>query len=194
MSREGSLHAVLLGRPAKYDGTQIGPLWAYRVHGIQGDSLVAFRGPCAIPARHMIDQEDVRRRAKIASPDMLHFLAEHFDAPVDLEKAVLRQRLFASTVHVEVARRSRQAVLRDGDDLFTLDGRKLSISIATATAVSSKFHFGINVREARGVGVKTAGLRDLGIDAPELALAVLGAYRREIAGVLDSRTRARGAM
>lgn len=183
--------AVLSGRRFTYDGTPIGPLWAYRELGLQGDSLVAFFGPCRIPTKRMVDLEDVRRKAKIASPNMLHFIAEHFDTPVDLEKAVLRQRLFSSIAHFALQRRSRERIRREGDDLFTAGGRKLSISIATATEVSGKFHFGINVVRATGVGVETAGLTDLKVDPEDFALSVLEAYHWEMAGIRDARTRAR---
>ena len=182
-----------LRRAIPYDGTQIGPLWAYREFGRQGDSLVAWIGRCSIPQRHMIDQDDVRRRAKIASPRMLHFIAEHFDTPPDLEKAVLRQRLFATLALEGLRARCDVEIRREGDDLFTLREEKLSISVATATPVSTKFHFGINVVRARGVGVVTAGLKDLGIDPGPFAEALLEAYRRELEGVLDARTRSRGA-
>ncbi len=188
------LTVELLREPLAYDGTQIGPLWAYRALGRQGDSLIAFVGRCSIPAKHMIDQEDVRRRARIASPRMLHFIAEHFDAPPDLEKAVLRQRVFSALVLDELRARVDSPIRRDGDDLFTLREEKLSISVAAATPVSTKFHFGINVVRARGVGVKTAGLRDLGIEPFPFAEALLEAYRHEMDGVLDARTRARGAL
>lgn len=183
-----------LRKPLAYDGTQIGPLWAYRTLGRQGDSLVAFVGRCAIPAKHMIDQEDVRRGARIAGPRMLHFIAEHFDTPPDLEKAVLRQRIFATLVLDQLRARGDAEVRRDGDDLFTLREEKLSISVAAVTPVSAKFHFGINVIRATGVGVKTAGLRDLGIEAAPFAESLLEAYRREMEGVLDARTRCRGAL
>ncbi|HZL72717.1 MAG TPA: DUF366 family protein [Planctomycetota bacterium] len=183
-----------LKRPLAYDGTQIGPLWAYREFGIQGDSLLAFVGRCAIPAKHMIDLEDIRRRARIASPRMLHFIAEHFDAPPDLEKGVLRQRLFSTLVHDELRARGAEGVRREGDDLFTLREEKLSISVAAATPVSTKFHFGINVVRAINVGVKTAGLKDLKIEPEPFARALLESYRREIEGILDARTRARGAL
>jgi hypothetical protein len=186
------LTVEFLSKPLAYDGTQIGPLWAYREFGRQGDSLVAFVGRCSIPTKHMIDQDDVRRRAKIASPKMLHFIAEHFDAPPDLEKGVLRQRIFAALVHEELRARGAE-VHRKGDDLFTLREEKLSISIAAATPVSTKFHFGINVVRATGVGVKTAGLDALGIEPRPFAEALMDGYRREIEGILDARTRARGA-
>ena len=189
-----SLTTEFLRKALAYDGTQIGPLWAYREFGRQGDSLVAFVGRCSIPTRHMIDLEDVRRRARIASPGMLHFIAEHFDAPPDLEKAVLRQRLFATLVHEELRARGAGGIRRSGDDLFTPREEKLSISIAAATPVSTKFHFGINVVRAKNVGVKTAGLADLGIAPVPFAESVLESYRLEMEGVRDARTRARGAL
>jgi hypothetical protein len=168
-----------------YDGTQIHSLWAYRTFGIQGDSIVAFVGGCEIPFAHMVDLEDVRAKSRIASPLMLHFIAEHFD--LDLERAVLRQRLLAAIVKDALP----PGVRRDGDDLFLGPG-KLSISIATNTPVSSKIHFGINVERALDVGVETRALRDLGVEPEPLARGVMDLYGAELAGVLDARTRVRG--
>ncbi len=168
-----------------YDGTQIHSLWAYRTFGVQGDSLVSFQGGCEIPFDHMVDLEDVRRKSRIASPLMLHFIAEHFD--MDLEKAVLRQRLLAAIVRDELG----GDVRRDGDDLFHGTG-KLSISIATLTPVSSKIHFGINIERELHVDVETRGLKDLGVDPADLARRVLAQYAAQIDGILDARTRVRG--
>lgn len=169
-----------------YDGSQIRSLWAYREHGVQGDSIVAFVGGCDIPAERVVDLEDLRRGARIASPLMLHFIAEHFDG--DLEKAVLRQRLLAVVVRDALAGEVR----REGDDLFLGPG-KLSISIATKTPVSTKIHFGINVERATDVDVETRALRDLGVEPEPLARRVMEAFAAELAGVLDARTRVRGA-
>jgi hypothetical protein len=168
-----------------YDGTQIHSLWAYRTFGVQGDSLVAFQGRCDIPFANMVDLEDVRAKSRIASPLMLHFIAEHFD--LDLEKAVLRQRLLAAIVRDELGGEVR----RDGDDLFLGPG-KLSISIATLTPVSSKIHFGINIERALDVGVETRALGDLRVDATDLAKRVLAQYAAQIDGIHDARTRVRG--
>jgi hypothetical protein len=168
-----------------YDGTQIHSLWAYRSFGVQGDSIVAFVGGCEIPFSNMVDLEDVRAKSRIASPLMLHFIVEHFD--LDLEKAVLRQRLLAAVVKDALP----AGVRRDGDDLFLGPG-KLSISIATLTPVSSKIHFGINVERATDVGVETRALRDLGVEPEPLARAVMDRCAAETAGVLDARTRVRG--
>lgn len=187
------IQTPFLPRRLRYDGTQIDSLWAYRAEGIQGDSLVAWVGPCSIPFRHMIDLEDVRAKSPIRSPLMLHFIAEHFDVPPDLEKAVLRQRLFASLARDAFETAGRRRIRREGDDLF--DGeRKLSISIAAATPISVKFHFGINVRRATGVRVATGGLSDYGIDPRRFARDAQRRYVAEMAGVLDARTRARGAL
>ena len=168
-----------------YDGTQIHSLWAYRSFGVQGDSLVAFQGGCEIPFSNMVDLEDVRAKSRIASPLMLHFIAEHFD--MDLEKAVLHQRLLAAIVRDELGGEVR----REGDDLFLGPG-KLSISIATLTPVSSKIHFGINIERALDVGVETRALKDLGVDATDLARRVLAQYSSQIDGIHDARTRVRG--
>jgi hypothetical protein len=168
-----------------YDGTQIRSLWAYRTFGVQGDSIVAFVGGCEIPFDHMVDLEDVRARSRIASPLMLHFIVEHFD--LDLEKAVLRQRLLAVLVREALG----GDVRRDGDDLFLGPG-KLSISIATLTPVSAKIHFGVNVERATDVGVETRALGDLGADAAAVGRRVLERYAAEMEGVLDARTRVRG--
>jgi hypothetical protein len=168
-----------------YDGTQIHSLWAYRTYGVQGDSIVAFQGGCDIPFTNMVDLEDVRAKSRIASPLMLHFICEHFD--LDLEKAVLRQRLLAAIVRDLLGGEVR----RDGDDLFVGSG-KLSISIATLTPVSSKIHFGINIERELHVDVETRGLKDLGVDATDLARGVLEQYVAQIDGIHHARTRVRG--
>ncbi len=179
------MKTMWVGRRIDYDGTQIHSLWAYRTFGLQGDSIVAFRGGCEIPFSNMVDLEDVRAKSRIASPLMVHFIVEHFD--LDLEKAGLRQRMLSAIVLDELG----SGVRRDGDDLYVGKG-KLSISIATLTPVSSKIHWGINVERALDVGVETRALRDLGVKPVPFAKKILGRYAAEMAGVLDARTRVRG--
>lgn len=172
-----------------YDGTPLHSLWAYRNFGVQGDSIVVFRGPCEIPPANIVDLEDLRAGSRIAGPDMVHFIVEHFDR--DLERAVLRQRVLAGLAHDEVRRRSGREIRREGDDLFDAE-RKLSISIATLTPVSSKIHFAVNVIRAEDVGVPTGGLSEYRIDPEEFGRTVANRYAEEMAGVLDARTRVRG--
>ncbi|MCL0063341.1 DUF366 family protein, partial [Peptococcaceae bacterium] len=62
-----------------YDGTQLRSLWAFRQFGIQGDSIISFRGKCDVPLSNMADVLDVLNKDSIFSEDMLHFIVEHFD-------------------------------------------------------------------------------------------------------------------
>ena len=177
-----------LPRPLAYDGAALAPLWAYRTLGIRGPSAVAFAGPCDVPLARLVDQEDVRRRAPIASRLMLHLIAEDFSG--DLEGAVWRQRLLtAIALDLLRARPRTTRIRRDGDDLY--DGRaKLSVSIATVTPVSTKIHFGINI-ESKGTPVKTRGLADYGIPVPPFAKSLLQAYAREWSEVQEARFKVR---
>lgn len=175
--------------PCPYDGRPLHGLWAYRTFKVQGDSLVVFRGPCDVSPEQMVDLEDLTAGAKIAGPDMLHFIAEHFDR--DLEKAVLRQRLLASLAHVELLERTNRPLRREGDDIYDGD-RKLSISIATLSPVSAKIHFAINIVRAEGVGVPTGALGDYGIEPFGFGRAVAARYVSELSSIEDARTRVRG--
>lgn len=171
-----------------YDGRQIAPQWAYRELGLAGDSAVAFLGPARVEVTEMVDLEDVRQGQFIVSARMVHFLVEHFDR--DLERGVLRQRLLACLLAAEVNRGKPGALVRRGDDLFTADGRKASVSIAAPTPVSVKIHFGVNI-DPRGAPVPAAGLEELGIEPRSFARTVLDHYREEMAGVYAARCKVR---
>jgi hypothetical protein len=180
--------ALFLERRLRYDGSQMRPQWAYRTAGVSGDSIVAFEGPCGVSRRMMLDLEDLQAGAVIRGPHMLHWIAEHFD--MDLEKAVLRQRLLAGLVREELERRLGKIIARRGDDLYD-GGRKLTISIAAPTGVSAKIHFAINVARAAGVGVRTEGLASYKIAAPDFGRAILKAYQDEMESVRQARCKAR---
>lgn len=182
------IHAYYHPRPMRYDGSQMAPQWAYRRFGLAGDSIVAFEGPCLVRFEKMLDLEDLGRRATIRGPRMLHWIIEHFDA--DLERAVLRQRLFACLILERLERRIRRRLRRAGDDVY--DGeRKLSISIAAPTPVSCKIHFAVNIRRATGVGVLTEGIATYGVDPESFAGEAMRAYAAEIRGVRAARVKAR---
>jgi hypothetical protein len=177
-----------LKRRIDYNGNQLASHWIYRTCNVPGDAAVAFVGACDVPLERMVDLADVKRRAPIFSHEMLHFIVEHFDR--DLEKAVLRQRLLVAIVRDEVASRAGRAILRDGDDLY--DGRaKLSVSIATASPVSTLIHFGINI-DSRGTPVRSRGLRDYRIEPRKLAAAVLRRYTVEVSSIEDAKCKVRG--
>ncbi len=177
-----------LPRPLAYDGAALSPLWAYRTLGLKGPSAVAFAGPCRVDLTGLVDQEDVRRKAPIASRHMLHVIAEDFSS--DLEGAVWRQRLLTAIALDLFKTYPRTAkIRRDGDDLW--DGKsKLSVSIATVTPVSTKIHFGINV-SSKGTPVKTRGLSDYDIPVAPFAKTLLKAYAREWGEVQEAQWKVR---
>jgi hypothetical protein len=153
-----------------YDGSPLGGHWAYLRHGVQGDSLLAFRGPCRVDVGALADLEDAKHGAFIYSPDMLHFVLELFGPR--LEEAVARQWLMAATVLETLNRaQSKGRVERDGNDLW-VGKRKLSVSIAAPTGVSVKVHFGINV-DAEGAPVPAIGLKELGVRPGPFGAALL---------------------
>jgi len=160
-----------------YTGEQLRSLWAYRSFGLLGDSAVAFIGPCDVHPEAMVDLEDRREGAAIRSARMVHFIIEHF--PPDLALGVARQRILMAIIGDFVnASIGRLQIRREGDDLY--DGsRKLSVSIATVSPVSTLIHAGVNV-VTDDVPVPACGLAEYGIEPADLARAVLAAYAREL--------------
>ncbi len=174
-----------------YDGTQLSSLWAFRNFGLQGDSVVAFRGPCRVNLPEMVDLEDVRKNAPIYSTDMLHFLVEHFE--LDLEKTIFRQRFFIAIIKDVIENFIGTNLKRSGDDLF-YDGKKLSVSIATLSPVSTMIHTGLNI-SSKDVPVAAVGLADLGVaenQVTRLGKAICGLYVRECCEIRMARCKVRG--
>lgn len=158
-----------------YDGSQLRAHWILRACGIAGDALVAFRGPCAVVRDEIADLADVDGPG-IAGADMLHFVWERFDDE-SLTAACLRQRLLTCIAAEAIAELCGVGPRREGDDLFFGD-RKLSISIATRTPVSTLIHFALNV-STDGVPVPASSLGDAGVDPRRLARDVLARVERE---------------
>jgi hypothetical protein len=173
---------------ACYDGSQLRAHWILREAGLCGDALVAFRAPCRVTRAEMADLADLDGPG-IAGDDMVHFVWEAFDeAP--LSAAVVRQRLFACICREALeALGAAQPIRRDGDDLYVAD-RKLSISIATRSPVSTLIHFAVNVTTA-GTPVPTASLADLGVDPRAFADEVLARAAVEHEGILAARAKVR---
>jgi len=171
-----------------YDGSQLRSHWILHRCGVSGDALVAFRGPCAVAATEMADLADLDGPG-IAADDMVHFVWEAFDHP-DLLLAVHRQRLLSAQA-TEVLRELAPAAIvrRDGDDLWVGPG-KLSISIATATPVSSLIHFAVNATPG-GAPVPIATLAELGIEPRGFAAALLGRAGDEQHSIAAARAKVR---
>ena len=187
----------LLTENFPYTGAELRPHWISEQTGYFGDAWVAFCGPCKVPTQEMVDLEDSRAGKFIQAESMLHFLAESFSA--DLREMILEQRLFIAgfaelLAHELRAAGRKEEVRRDGNDLFVqIPGsakRKLSVSIVTASAVSSLLHFGVNIEPA-GAPVAAVGLRELGIEPRAFAEKALQSWSAELAGVRKARCKVR---
>ena len=175
--------------PLTYNGSELSSHFAYKNFGILGDSIIAFTGPCDVKSSHMVDLEDATQNLFIFSENMLHFIVEHFH--FDLTTTIALQRLLVTNVMDELtAQKTGLRLARSGNDIY--DGKfKLSVSIATASPVSTLIHFGINI-SSRHTPVPTRGLEDYGLDATEIALAVMKRYDAEVASLVKARTKVRG--
>ena len=173
----------------KYIGSQLVPHWIYKNFKIQGDAIVAFVGECKVDLSEMVDIEDVINNEPIYSKSMLSFISEQFN--VGLTEAVLRQRLMISIIK-ELLEERGIFVVRNGDDLM-IDGRKLSVSIATKSITSILIHTGLNIL-SEGAPVKASGLQsELGItDIKEFALEVMKRYSEELDDIILAGTKVRG--
>jgi len=171
-----------------YTGKELRSHWAYVNFGLHGDSIVSFMGECDVKREDMVDLNDALKGSTIYSTSMVHFIVEHFD--MDLEKAIYRQRLLCGCARNEIVTKNKNApVSRWGDDLFCGD-RKLSVSIATITPVSTMIHLGVNI-ETEGTPVPTAGLGELGIKPEPFAEHVMDAYSMELDSIRLARAKVR---
>lgn len=171
-----------------YDGTQLRSLFAYLDHGLLGDSIVAWIGPCHIDFAHMVDGEDLLAKAEIRGARMVHFIIEKFQAT--LPEMVALQRLLTAIVKDVIVTKtsSRFPIRREGDDIYIQlpsgEG-KFSISIATVSPSSGLVHFAVNVTN-EGTPVETASLEDLRFAAREFAELVLEVFARECESIREA--------
>lgn len=172
-----------------YDGTQLRPHFAYTTCRLQGDSIVAFRGACHVEKKHLVDLEDANAGLFIHSEDMLHFIVEHFQN--NLDEMILLQRLLITHIIDEIHDATgKNFLIRRGNDIYD-DTRKLSVSVATASQVSTLIHAGINI-STRNTPVPTIGLEELEISPRAMAMGVMNRYRAEIQSVQQARSKVRG--
>jgi hypothetical protein len=158
-----------------------------------GDAIVAFIGECDVNLTHMVDIEDVINNEPIYSKKMLNFIEENFNS--SLIEMVYKQRLLV-TITKEVIEKNYPSVKisRNGDDLF-VNGKKLSVSIATKSITSTLIHFGLNI-VADGAPVKASDLTiDVGVDdIKTFAERILQAYKDEISDINFAVSKVRGVV
>ncbi len=183
------MHTKLIDKEIKYIGSQLAPHWIYKNFKLQGDAIVAFIGECEVALTEMVDIEDVINNEPIYSKSMLSFITEQFN--VNLVEGVFRQRLLICIIK-ELLEERGVFVVRNGDDLM-IDGRKLSVSIATKSTTSILIHTGLNIL-SEGAPVKASGLTsELGItDIKEFALEIMKRYSEELEDINLASTKVRG--
>lgn len=182
------IKTLYINKPINYSGRELEPHWIYRNFDILGDAVIAFCGETNVPQSFMLDQTDIIDKAYIYSPLMLNFIIEHFDN--DLNLALYRQRLFLIGIKDELQQLGI-TVVRRVEALYA-NNRKLTVSVASSSNVSTLVHTGINI-ETAGAPVKAAGLAELGVnDIQSFAENVMLRYQVELEQIYDARCRVRG--
>lgn len=163
-----------------YLGPELRPHFILSKFKIEGNALLAFRGPCDVKTDHLVDWEDRLANDSIRAEEMLHFLGEFFG--ITLREGVWIQRLLVSEIQSVLLKKNLK-VEREGDDLF-IDGGKLSVSIVTASPVSVLLHLGLNIN-AKGAPVKTSQLKDHFTDEEvnQFASGILERFQNEFKSV-----------
>lgn len=183
-----AMHQRWLPQSMHYDGAQLRSHWIFDQTGLVGDAIVAFIGGARVEATHMVDLEDRRQQAWIFSEQMLHFIVEHFH--YDLTRTILLQHLLvASAADAVRTFVPGSSVRRSGNDLFDGDA-KLSVSIATASPVSTLIHCGINILSTN-TPVTTKGLADYRIDPHTFAVQLMQTYTDEVTHIHHARAKVR---
>lgn len=170
-----------------YLGFELAPHWVAKRTRHFGSAVVAFRGICDVKTEEMVDLEDRQQSFHIRAEEMLHFIGEWFEGDLDL--AIARQRLFisgfAETLQAHLSPEIAAKVKRQGNDLYVGES-KLSVSIVTASPVSTLFHFGVNINAA-GAPVNAIGLNDLKVNPDLIAEAVLSLWSQEWSSMAKAR-------
>ncbi len=182
------MKSLFVSKEVKFTGEQLCSHWAYTNFDLLGDSILSFIGPCELEEKYLVGIDHYKKKTRIRSEKMLHFVVEHFD--LDLEKAILKQKLIVSILKDKLNHRLKGDILqRWGDDIFDGDA-KLTISTVTRTKVSTKIHLAINI-SSRNTPVKTKGLEDYGLDPVEIAQVVMNQYRLDIRRVSERLVKTR---
>lgn len=183
------MHTKFIVQDIKYTGLELSPHWIYKKFNLQGDAIVAFCGECEVKLTEMVDIEDVINDEPIYSKNMLSFIVEHFN--IGLVEGIFRQRLLITIIKEALEKLSGVNVLRSGDDLF-VDGKKLSVSIATMSLTSVLIHVGINI-DPTGAPVEAIGLNSLNIaNINDFANEVMVKYSQEIDDIILASTKVIG--
>jgi len=170
-----------------YDGTQLATQWPRLVSSVTGDCVVAFLGPAAAPTENLVDLEDRRAGERITAKRMLSLIGVWFGRT--LAETVLRQRLYVFLT-AERLRLRGLSMLVEGDDIYTPDRRKLSVSIATVSPLAGLVHIGLN-DDPTGAPVPAVGLAELGVGAADFARELLEVFEETERGIVFAAAKVR---
>ncbi len=158
-----------------YTGPQLRSLFLYE-YGLKGDGVLSWIGPCDVKTDDLVDAKDRLKNDFIKSKKMVHFLCEFFHK--DIFFGICVQRIMAEIVIDILVSLTNKSFLRKGDDVYC-DGKKLNVSIATVSSLSSLIHFGVNV-DSKGAPVAAIGLKDLNVDPVAFITLCLKKFKEEL--------------
>lgn len=182
------MQSKFIDKKLDYNGSQLRSHFILEESGLMGDAIVSFAGKCDVK-EHMVDLEDSMKKEFIKSDGMLHFIAEHFDG--NLERAILRKRILIGIMLEELHKSVKKVSFnRSGNGIYSGE-KKLTVSVATASPVSTLIHAGLNIT-AKGAPVPVACLSEHGIDPKKFANIVLKRYCAEMESVKVSRSKVKG--
>ncbi len=164
-----------------YKGPELRSLFLYE-NGLKGDGVLSWIGPCDVKTDDLVDAEDRVTEDFIKSKKMVHFLCEFFHK--DIFFGICIQRLMAEMVIDILEGLAEVTCKRQGDDIY-VEGKKLNVSIATVSPLSSLIHFGVNI-DAEGAPVAAIGLKDLNIDPVVFINAVLEKLESELEDIYQA--------
>jgi hypothetical protein len=173
------MNTLFLKEKFIYSGPELRSLFLFE-KGLKGDGMIAWIGPCDVKTTDLVDAEDRVQNDFIKSKEMIHFLAEFFHK--DVFFGICIQRLMAEIVIDVLSSFSNKKFERQGDDVYLVSGsekRKLNVSIATVSPLSTVIHFGVNI-DPEGAPVVAVGLKELGVDSQNFTETVLNRVEAEV--------------
>jgi len=175
------MKTLFLEKSFEYSGKELRSLFLYE-NDLKGNGILSWEGSCDVKVDSMVDMEDKINNDHIYSESMLHFLGEFFHK--DIFYGIFVQRLFGEHSKSLLKEMSGKEFVRQGDDLY-FENKKLNVSIATVSPVSSLVHFAINI-SSENTPVETIGLKDLGVDSKEFALKLLNNMKKELISIEEA--------
>lgn len=163
-----------------YFGKELRSLFLYEKGLKESSGLLSWIGPCDVSTEALVDQADKENSDIIFSENMAHFIGEFFHR--DIFYGIMVQRLMAEIIKTYINEKCENfKFAREGDDLF-FGGKKLNVSIATVSPISTLVHFGVNV-SSKNTPVEVIGLEDLGLDSLIFANDILLLIKNEIESI-----------